>query len=45
MRANDEIFEPGRQEGINFVAYSSPLEYEFNEKGNVKAVKFDKYLP
>jgi hypothetical protein len=45
MRANDEIFEPGRYEGINFIAYSSPLEYEFDAEGKVKAIKFDKNLP
>lgn len=33
MRANDEIFDPARQEGINFLAYSAPIEYEFDENG------------
>lgn len=45
MRANDEIFEPARQEGINFIPYSAPLEYKFDEKGNVFEVEFDKNLP
>lgn len=27
IRANDEIFEPARYEGINFIPYSAPLEY------------------
>ena len=30
MRANDEIFDPARHEGINFIAYSSPVDYIFN---------------
>lgn len=33
MRANDEIFDPARMEGINFLAYSAPIEYEFNANG------------
>lgn len=45
LRANDEIFEPARYEGINFVAYASPIEYEFDSNGKVNAVKFDKNLP
>jgi dihydropyrimidine dehydrogenase (NADP+) len=46
MRANDEIFEPARYEGINFIPYSAPLSYKFDETGTmVKAVEFDKHLP
>lgn len=45
MRATDEIFEPARMEGINFVSYSAPIEYMFNDKGEVSAVKFEKNLP
>lgn len=45
IRANDEIFEPGRYEGINFLPYSAPLEYILDSKGDVKAVEFDKNLP
>jgi NADPH-dependent glutamate synthase beta subunit-like oxidoreductase len=45
MRANDEIFDPARYEGVNFVPYSKPLEYVLDQDGNVKSVLFDKYLP
>jgi dihydropyrimidine dehydrogenase (NADP+) len=46
LRANDEIFDPARMEGINFVPYSSPLEYKVSEDGSkVKSVTFDKNLP
>lgn len=45
MRANDEIFEPSRSEGVNFLPYSAPLEYLFDENGNINAVQFDKNLP
>ena len=45
MRANDEIFEPSRFEGVNFLPYSAPLEYIFDEKGNITHVEFDKNLP
>ena len=46
IRANDEIFNPGRWEGLNFVPYSAPIEYVMDESGTtVKAVKFDKNLP
>lgn len=46
IRANDEIFEPGRYEGINFVPYSAPLEYNIDQKtGKIKSVTFDKNLP
>lgn len=45
LRANDEIFNPSRKEGINFVPYSSPVEYNFNSNGNVESVTFDKNLP
>lgn len=45
IRANDEIFEPARYEGINFLPYSAPLEYILDSNGNVSAVEFDKNLP
>lgn len=46
MRANDEIFEPGRMEGINFLPYSAPISYKLNEDGTmVTAIEFDKNLP
>jgi NADPH-dependent glutamate synthase beta subunit-like oxidoreductase len=45
LRANDEIFEPGRFEGINFIPYSSPKNFEFDKDGKVKAVHFKKNLP
>jgi dihydropyrimidine dehydrogenase (NADP+) len=46
MRANDEIFEPARHEGINFVPYSAPIAYKIDETGTkVTAVTFDKNLP
>lgn len=45
IRANDEIFEPGRYEGINFLPYSAPLEYVLDGQGNISAVEFDKNLP
>lgn len=33
LRCTDEIFEPSRMEGINFVPYSSPAEFIMNDKG------------
>lgn len=45
IRANDEIFEPGRYEGINFLPYSAPLEYVLDSTGKVTHVEFDKNLP
>lgn len=44
LRANDEIFEPARQEGINFIPYLAPLEYKFNGD-TICGVVFDKNLP
>jgi NADPH-dependent glutamate synthase beta subunit-like oxidoreductase len=45
MRANDEIFEPSRAEGINFLPYSAPIEYVLGKDGNIEFVEFDKNLP
>ena len=45
MRANDEIFEPARFEGINFIPYSNPKSFKFDKNGNVTAVEFKKNLP
>lgn len=46
IRANDEIFEPARHEGINFVPYSAPLQYQLDpQSGKVTQVEFDKNLP
>jgi dihydropyrimidine dehydrogenase (NADP+) len=45
LRANDEIFEPGRYEGINFIPYSTPKNFELNKDGSVKAINFKKNLP
>ena len=44
MRANDEIFEPGRKEGINFIPYSAPISYKMSGS-TVTAVEFDTNLP
>lgn len=38
MRANDEIFEPGRNEGINFLPYSAPLQYVLGADGKITGV-------
>jgi NADPH-dependent glutamate synthase beta subunit-like oxidoreductase len=35
MRANDEIFDPARWEGINFLPYSAPIEYKLDSTGTV----------
>ena len=35
MRANDEIFDPARMEGMNFMPYSAPLEYVIDKSGKV----------
>jgi dihydropyrimidine dehydrogenase (NADP+) len=46
MRCNDEIFVPARNEGINFIPYSAPLEYKLDPSGTkVISVKFDTHLP
>ena len=45
MRANDEIFDPARFEGINFIPYSNPQGFKFDKNGNVTAVQFKKNLP
>jgi dihydropyrimidine dehydrogenase (NADP+) len=46
IRANDEIFDPARWEGINFIPYSAPISYKLNSDGSkVIAVEFDKNLP
>jgi len=45
IRANDEIFEPARKEGINFFPYSSPVEYNFSSNGDIESISFDKNLP
>jgi len=44
IRANDEIFDPARWEGINFIPYSAPISYKI-EGDRVVAVQFDKNLP
>lgn len=44
IRCNDEIFEPSKKEGINFIPYSAPIEYTF-DKENVQRIVFDKYMP
>ena len=44
IRANDEIFEPARHEGINFLPYSAPLEYVLDKSGKIMHVEFDKNL-
>ena len=46
IRANDEIFDPARWEGINFLPYSAPISYKLDPTGQtVIAVEFDKNLP
>ena len=45
IRANDEIFDPARHEGVNFIPYSAPLKYILDKDGNVSEVEFDKNLP
>jgi len=45
FRANDEIFEPGRYEGINFIPYSTPNKLVKNEKGDVVGVEFEHSIP
>ena len=45
IRCNDEIFDPARKEGVNFLPYSAPLEYSFGQDGELTGVQFDKYLP
>jgi dihydropyrimidine dehydrogenase (NADP+) len=46
IRANDEIFDPARWEGINFIPYSAPISYKMDSTGTrVTAVEFDKNLP
>lgn len=45
MRANDEIFEPARMEGINFVPYSAPVSFIRNKEGLVSAIEVENHLP
>ncbi len=46
IRANDEIFDPARWEGINFLPYSAPITYKMSADGStVTHVEFDKNLP
>jgi NADPH-dependent glutamate synthase beta subunit-like oxidoreductase len=46
IRANDEILNPGRWEGINFIPYSAPITYKMDSTGKtITAVEFDKNLP
>jgi len=45
FRANDEIFDPARYEGINFIPYSAPRRLVKNEKGDVTGVEFEHNLP
>lgn len=45
FRANDEIFEPARYEGINFIPYSVPKKLVKNDKGEVTGVEFEHNLP
>lgn len=45
LRANDEIFDPARMEGINFIPYSAPIEYGIGEDGQVTYVDYDANFP
>ena len=45
FRANDEIFDPARFEGINFIPYSNPNQLLKNDKGQVYAVEFEHNYP
>lgn len=45
FRANDEIFDPARFEGINFIPYSNPSRLLKNDKGDVYAIEFEHNLP
>lgn len=45
LRANDEIFEPGRMEGLNFIPYSAPVDFITNDQGQVTALEFEKNFP
>lgn len=45
FRANDEIFDPAKQEGINFIPYSDPKQLFKNEKGEYYALEFENNLP
>ena len=45
MRANDEIFDPAKDEGVNFIPYSAPLSYIKDSTGKIIEVEFDKNMP
>jgi len=45
FRANDEIFDPARFEGINFIPYSNPKGLLKNEKGEVYGLEFEHNFP
>ena len=45
MRATDEIFEPARFEGVNFIPYSSPIEYWMGKDNKIEYIEFDKNMP
>jgi NADPH-dependent glutamate synthase beta subunit-like oxidoreductase len=45
LRANDEIFDPARMEGINFIPYSAPVEYGIGKDGQVTHVDYDANFP
>jgi dihydropyrimidine dehydrogenase (NADP+) len=45
LRANDELFDPSRMEGCNFLPYSVPTEFVIGEGGSVVGINFEKNLP
>jgi dihydropyrimidine dehydrogenase (NADP+) len=44
LRANDEIFQPSLEEGINFIPYCQPKKVNV-EDNLVKSIEFSTYMP